>query len=82
METKKITILQKDFEEMEGLYDSFYEIYGNRNTVWDLQDLDEMRIIGQWISDIIKDRTNIELQQQIKNKVKELCAKFPVYEGL
>ena len=47
METKKITILQKDFEEMEGLYDSFYEIYGNRNTVWDLQDLDEMRIIGQ-----------------------------------
>lgn len=42
----------------------------------------EMRIIGQWISDIIKDRNNIELQQQIKAKVKELCAKFPVYEGL
>ena len=42
----------------------------------------EMRLIGKWISDIIKDRNNIELQQQIKIKVKELCSKFPVYENL
>ena len=42
----------------------------------------EMKMVGQWISDIIKDRNNIELQQQIKAKVKELCAKFPVYERL
>jgi len=42
----------------------------------------EMQQIGQWISDIIKDRNNLELQQQIKNKVKELCSKFPVYEDL
>lgn len=42
----------------------------------------EMQQVGQWISDIIKDRNNLELQQQIKNKVKELCSKFPVYEKL
>lgn len=42
----------------------------------------EMKLIGQWIAEIIKDRNNIELQQQIKTKVKELCSKFPVYENL
>jgi len=42
----------------------------------------EMQQIGQWISDIIKDRDNPELQQQIKNKVKDLCSRFPVYENL
>jgi glycine hydroxymethyltransferase len=42
----------------------------------------EIRLIGQWISEIIKDRNNTELQNQIKNKVKELCSKFPVYENL
>jgi glycine hydroxymethyltransferase len=42
----------------------------------------EMQQIGKWIADIIKDYENIELQEQIKLKVKELCSKFPVYEGL
>tara|TARA_Y100000310_G_scaffold306787_1_gene348239 strand:+ start:4762 stop:6006 length:1245 start_codon:yes stop_codon:yes gene_type:complete len=42
----------------------------------------EMRIIGQWISDIIKNHTNIELQDEIRTKVKQLCSKFPVYEDL
>jgi len=42
----------------------------------------EMQQIGQWIADIIKDRNNPEIQQQIKTKVKELCSRFPVYENL
>jgi len=42
----------------------------------------EMRLIGQWIAEIIKDRTNLELQEHIKERVKELCSKFPVYEWL
>ena len=42
----------------------------------------EMQLIGNWISDIIKDYPNTELQKEIKEKVKELCSKFPVYEGL
>lgn len=42
----------------------------------------EMRLIGQWISEIIKDRNNIKLQKQINTRVKELCSKFPVYENL
>lgn len=44
---RTIQISKKDFEEMKKLYDDFYKIYGNRNTVWDLEDLDDMRLIGQ-----------------------------------
>lgn len=39
----------------------------------------EMKLIGQFISSIIKDSKNIELQKQIKKQVKELCSEFPVY---
>ncbi len=42
----------------------------------------EMKIIGDWISQIIKDKENQELQKEINKKIKELCAKFPVYEGM
>ena len=34
------------------------------------------------IADVIKDYQNIEHQKQIKEEVKKLCAKFPVYEEL
>ena len=38
----------------------------------------EMHLIGDWISRIIKDPDNKELQLTINKKVKELCAEFPV----
>ncbi|TSD04893.1 MAG: hypothetical protein Athens071412_574 [Parcubacteria group bacterium Athens0714_12] len=44
---KTIKISQKNFQEMTKLYDDFCEIYGNEETVWDIDDLEEMREIGQ-----------------------------------
>lgn len=49
---KMIQISQKDFQEMSKLYDSFYEIYGNEETVWNIKELEEMRKIGQEFMDI------------------------------
>lgn len=49
---KKIQISQKNFQKMSELYDAFYEIYGNKNTIWSLDDLDEMRKMGQEFMDI------------------------------
>ena len=49
---KTIQISQKNFQEMSELYDNFYKIYGNKNTIWNLEDLDEMRKIGQEFMDI------------------------------
>lgn len=43
---------------------------------------EEMKLVGDFISKIIKDRANLELQNQTKEEVKKLCARFPVYEGL
>lgn len=40
---------------------------------------EEMKQIGKWISQVLKDPENISLQQKIKQQVKELCAKFPIY---
>ncbi|MGM0564116.1 MAG: serine hydroxymethyltransferase [Pseudomonadota bacterium] len=40
---------------------------------------DECRQLGGWIADILDDIDNTELQQSIKAKVLELCARFPVY---
>ena len=39
----------------------------------------EMKIIGQWISDIIKSPKDVKLQEIIKVKVKSLCDIFPFY---
>lgn len=39
----------------------------------------EMEIIGNWISQIIKDPNNSDLQKNIKKQVKQLCSEFPVY---
>jgi len=44
---KTIKISQKNFQEMSKFYDDFCEIYGNEETVWDIDDLEEMREIGQ-----------------------------------
>ncbi len=40
---------------------------------------EEMKIIGEWISQIINDYENEELQKKIKQEVKELCEKFKFY---
>ncbi len=44
---KTIRISQKKIQKMSKLYDNFYEIYGNEETVWNIDDLEEMRKIGQ-----------------------------------
>lgn len=49
---KILKIPERQFKEMLRLYDDFYEIYGNEKTVWSLDDLDEMRKIGQEFMDI------------------------------
>jgi hypothetical protein len=49
---KTLQIPQRQFKKMSMLHESFYDIYGNEETVWDLDDLDEMRKIGQEFMDI------------------------------
>lgn len=50
---KTIQISEKEFKEMLWLHKEFYEIYGDKEkTVWSLDDLDEMRKIGQEFMDI------------------------------
>lgn len=39
----------------------------------------EMREIGQWISQIIKNPDNADLKDNIRKEVRELCEKFSVY---
>ncbi len=40
---------------------------------------EEMKIIGNWIADIIFDSQNTLMKQEIKKKVKELCERFVFY---
>ncbi len=42
----------------------------------------EMKEIGKWMSQVIKDRTNSSLKAKIKQEVKTLCDQFPVYQDL
>lgn len=37
--------------------------------------------IGVWISKIIKDSENLNLLEEIKQNVKEMCLKYPIYEN-
>ena len=37
---------------MSKLYEGYYEIYGNEKTVWNIEELEEMRKIGQEFMDI------------------------------
>lgn len=39
----------------------------------------EMKQIGQWISQILKDCENPELKKKIRGQVMELCQQFPIY---
>ncbi|MBO5289747.1 MAG: serine hydroxymethyltransferase [Spirochaetales bacterium] len=39
----------------------------------------EMETIANWMSQIISDIDNVSLQQEIRNEVKALCEKFPIY---
>ncbi|HIJ10782.1 TPA: serine hydroxymethyltransferase [Candidatus Woesearchaeota archaeon] len=39
----------------------------------------EMRLIGTWMAMVIKDMKNTSLQHEIREKVWELCEKFPLY---
>lgn len=40
---------------------------------------DEMKIIGQWIAKVVLDFKNDSLLANVKEEVKELCKKFPLY---
>lgn len=39
----------------------------------------EMKIIGGWIADVLRDPKNESLLVKTHNQVKELCRKFPIY---
>jgi glycine hydroxymethyltransferase len=39
----------------------------------------EMKIIGNWIADVLDDHKNETKLQKIHAQVKELCKKFPIY---
>ena len=40
---------------------------------------DEMKLIGKWMTSVLRDFKNEELLHKIKNKTTELCKKFPIY---
>ncbi len=48
---KNIQMSQKKLNKMRKLYDYFYEIYGDSETIWNLDDLNEMRRVGQKFMD-------------------------------
>lgn len=39
----------------------------------------EMKVIANWISQVLKNPENTDLHQKIHNEVKELCKSFPIY---
>ena len=41
----------------------------------------EMQQIGAWISEILSNLGNAEVEQRVRKQVAELAAKFPIYEG-
>ncbi|MBA4319182.1 MAG: hypothetical protein C0412_12345 [Flavobacterium sp.] len=49
---KIIKLSQKDFKTASNLYKEYYEIYGDKDTVWELEDLDAMREVGQEFMEI------------------------------
>lgn len=44
---KTIEIPTEIFKEMSDIYRYFFRVYGNINTVWDFDDVEEMRLAGQ-----------------------------------
>ena len=43
---------------------------------------DDMRQIGAWIVEVLDDVTNEDLISRVRGEVSEMCAGFPMYEGL
>jgi len=43
---------------------------------------EEMRLIGTWISDVLKNFDNVDVITNIQKEVLELCEKFPLYSEL
>ncbi len=39
----------------------------------------EMKLVGKWIHQVLSDPENPSVLSEVKNKVKELCEKFPLY---
>jgi glycine hydroxymethyltransferase len=39
----------------------------------------EMKLIGQWIADIIKNHTNEQTIKNVRKSVEDLCTRFPIY---
>ncbi len=44
---REIKISDKNFKELASLYNEYNKIYGDEHTVWNLDDLDAMREVGQ-----------------------------------
>jgi glycine hydroxymethyltransferase len=42
---------------------------------------DEMRVIADWISEVLADPENDSVQANVRARVKELCERFPIYEN-
>lgn len=42
---------------------------------------DEMRVIAGWISEVLADHESESVQAGIRDRVKELCERFPIYEN-
>jgi len=40
-----------------------------------------MQQIGAWISEILSNIGNAEVEQRVRKQVAELAAKFPIYEA-
>lgn len=41
----------------------------------------EMKLIGEWIAQSLSDKGNAELQTGLRNAVRDMCARFPLFKG-
>ena len=42
----------------------------------------EMQLIGDFISEVLRERKSTKVKNHIREKVRELCQQFPIYEDL
>jgi glycine hydroxymethyltransferase len=42
---------------------------------------EEMRVIAGWISEVLDDHENESVQASVRNRVRELCERFPIYDN-
>ena len=61
METIKIS--KAKFKKLSELYKNFYEVYGDEKTIWELDDLEEMRKIGQEFMEIFTKNFYIDFRK-------------------